>query len=78
MGGEQRDFDRNWQPHDKVFGQLESYDPTSDTWQSHAPMMTPRHGLGAVALGDWIRVAGGEPAVGGGMQSSIHEAFTLG
>ncbi len=78
MGGEQRDFDRNWQQHDKVFGQLESYDPTSDTWQSHAPMTTPRHGLGAVALGDWIHVAGGGPVVGGGMQSSIHEAFTLG
>lgn len=78
MGGEQRDFDPAWTPTDKVFGQLESYDPATGSWQSHAPMLTPRHGLGAVALGDWIHVAGGGPIVGGSMQSSIHEAFTLG
>jgi hypothetical protein len=78
MGGEQRDFDRNWKQIDKVFGQLESYDPRTDRWQHHAPMPTPRHGLGAVVLGDWIHVAGGGPVVGGGYQSSIHEAFTLG
>ena len=32
----------------KVFGQMESYDPVSDTWQHHAPMPTPRHAVGAV------------------------------
>jgi hypothetical protein len=78
MGGEQRDFDRAWRQVDKVFGQLESYDPAADRWQQHAPMPTPRHGLGAVVLGDWIHVAGGGPVVGGSTQSSIHEAFTLG
>lgn len=78
MGGEQRDFDPKWKQIDKVLGQLESYDPRTDQWQSHAPMMTPRHGLGAAVLGDWIHVAGGGPVVGGSMQSSIHEAFTLG
>jgi hypothetical protein len=29
----------------KVFGQMESYDPASDTWQQHAPMPTPRHAV---------------------------------
>lgn len=78
MGGEQRDFDRDWKPTDKVFGQLESYDPATDSWASHAPMPTPRHGLGAAVLGDWIHVAGGGPVVGGGTQSALHEAWTLG
>lgn len=62
----------------QVHGQMESYDPASDTWQHHAPMPTPRHGMGAVALGDWIHVAGGGPVVGGGIKTSVHEAFTLG
>ncbi len=61
-----------------VFGQMESYDPASDTWQSHAPMPTPRHAVGATVLGDMIHVAGGGPVLGGQLQSAVHEAFTLG
>ncbi|HEX2542779.1 MAG TPA: galactose oxidase [Caldimonas sp.] len=61
----------------KVFGQMESYDPGSDSWQSHAPMPTPRHAVAAVAIGDWIYVAGGGAVLGGGVQSAVHEAFTL-
>ena len=67
MGGEETN---------KVFGQLESYDPGADRWFSHAPMPTPRHGLGAAALGERIHVAGGGVVFGGGIQSSVHEAFT--
>ena len=52
-------------------------DPKTDRWESHAPMPTPRHGLGAVAIGDTLYVAGGGPIVGGSIQSSIHEAFVL-
>lgn len=59
-------------------GQVESYNPATDTWQSHTPMPTPRHGLGAAPLSEWIHVAGGGPIVGGGLQSAVHEAFTLG
>lgn len=58
-----------------VHGQMESYDPKADSWQSHAPMPTPRHGLGAVAIEGRIYVAGGGPVVGGGVQSSVHEVF---
>jgi hypothetical protein len=61
-----------------VLGSLESYDPVTDSWMSHAPMPTPRHGLGAALLGEWIHVAGGGPIVGGGIQTSVHEAFTPG
>ncbi|HXF53608.1 MAG TPA: hypothetical protein VNK52_05735 [Hyphomicrobiaceae bacterium] len=43
-----------------------------------APMPTPRHGLGAALIGDFIHLAGGGPVMGGGVQSAVHEAFTLG
>jgi N-acetylneuraminic acid mutarotase len=63
---------------DRVYGQNEAYDIATDTWEAYAPMMTPRHGLGAVAIDGTIYVAGGGPVMGGGIQSAINEAFTLG
>jgi N-acetylneuraminic acid mutarotase len=62
---------------ERVFGQNEAYDPQTDTWQQFAPMPTPRHGLGAAVVGGAIYVAGGGPVMGGGVQSSVHEAFIL-
>lgn len=62
----------------RVYGQNEAYDVARNSWEHYAPMPTPRHGLGAVAIGDAIHVAGGGPVVGGGVQSAVHEAFTLG
>lgn len=41
-------------------------------------MLTPRHGMGAVVIGDEIVVAGGGPQMGGGVKSAINESFTLG
>lgn len=61
----------------RVFGQNEAYDPAKDAWEQYAPMTTPRHGLGAAVVGDAIHVAGGGPVMGGGVQSAVHEAFTL-
>ena len=61
----------------RVFGQNEGYDPARDAWELYAPMTTPRHGLGAAVVGDAIHVAGGGPVMGGGVQSAVHEAFTL-
>ena len=61
----------------RVFGQNEAYDLKLDTWEQYAPMPTPRHGLGAVAIGRTLYVAGGGAVMGGGIQTSIHEAFTL-
>ena len=75
MGGEGGIINRPGQQ--TVFGQMESYDPKTDSWQSHAAMPTPRHAVGAVAIGDWIYVAGGGAVLGGGVQSAVHEAFTL-
>ena len=77
MGGEAGVVERGQITQARVFGQMESYDPAADTWQSHAPMPTPRHAVGAVAIGDWIYVAGGGAVTGGAVQSAVHEAFTL-
>ena len=62
----------------RVFGQNEAYDFAADKWEQYAPMPTPRHGLGAALIGDAVYVAGGGAQMGGGVQSAIHEAFTLG
>lgn len=75
MGGEGGIINKPGQQ--RVYGQMESYDPAADTWQQHAPMPTPRHAVGASAIGDWIYVAGGGAVLGGGVQSAVHEAFTL-
>jgi N-acetylneuraminic acid mutarotase len=78
MGGESGVIRDGKITQEKVFGQMESYDPRTDSWQSHAPMLTPRHAVGATVIGDWIYVAGGGAVTGGAVQSAIHEAFTLG
>lgn len=78
MGGEAGVIAQGRITQAKVFGQMESYDPATDTWQSHAPMLTPRHAVGATVLGDTIYVAGGGAVTGGAVQSAVHEAFTLG
>ena len=77
MGGEGGIIEAGQAREAKVFGQMESYDPATDTWQSHAPMITPRHAVAATSIGDWIYVAGGGAVLGGAVQSAIHEAFTL-
>jgi N-acetylneuraminic acid mutarotase len=77
MGGEAGVIDRGQITQARVYGQMESYDPRTDTWQSHAPMPTPRHAVGAVAIGDWIYAAGGGAVTGGSVQSAVHEAFCL-
>jgi hypothetical protein len=40
-------------------------------------MPTPRHSVGAVAIGDWIYAAGGGAVAGEAIQSAVNEAFTL-
>jgi hypothetical protein len=57
---------------------LPSTDPATDRSEAYAPMATPRHGMGAVAIGDAIYVAGGGPQMGGGVKSVINEASSLG
>jgi hypothetical protein len=77
MGGEAGIIANGAITQARVFGQMESYDPVADTWLRHAPMPTPRHAVGAAAIGDAIYVAGGGAVTGGSIQSAVHEAFTL-
>lgn len=60
---------------DGVFPQNEAYDPRRDSWESFAPMPTPRHGIGAVAVGERIFIPGGANVQGLGI-SAAHEVFT--
>ena len=76
MGGEGTLFVENT-ASPRVFGQMESYDPKTDTWQHHAPMPTPRHGSGPALIGDEIFVVAGAPIAGGSVQSATNEAFAL-
>ncbi len=78
MGGESGLIENGVSRDAKVFGQMESYDPATNTWQQHAPMPTPRHAVAATTLGDAIYVAGGGAVLGGMVQSAIHEAFIPG
>lgn len=78
MGGEAGVIANGQITQPRVFAQMESYDPASDSWQQHQPMITARHAVGAAAVGDWIYVAGGGAVTGGAVQSAVHEAFTLG
>jgi N-acetylneuraminic acid mutarotase len=60
---------------DGIFPQNEVYDPRTDTWESLAPMPTPRHGIGAVAVGGRIYIPGG--AMSQGLDTTaVHEVFT--
>jgi N-acetylneuraminic acid mutarotase len=42
-----------------VFPDVESYAPQTNTWTEHDPMVTPRHGMGAAAIGGSLYVPGG-------------------
>jgi len=47
-----------------VFEETEEYNPTTNTWRTLQPMPVPRHGMGAVAVGDSIFIIGGGPDAG--------------
>jgi non-specific serine/threonine protein kinase len=44
-----------------TFPENEGFDFATRTWQTYAPLPTPRHGLATVALGDRIYVLLGGP-----------------
>ena len=62
----------------KVHGQNEAYDAKNDRWESYAALLTPRHGAGAVTIGNAIYFAGGAPVTGTTFLTSVNEAFTAG
>ncbi len=52
-----------------------AYEPAQDAWTLVAEGWTPRHGLGAVTLGESIYVIGGARLVGGNGASELVEIF---
>ena len=56
--------------------QTELYDPRSNTWTSLAAMLSPRHGIGAAAIGPRIYVPGGASVQGFGAVST-NDAFLV-
>lgn len=68
----------------EVFGQpgavhreVWRYDPRADAWTEAAPMPTPRHGVGAVAIDGSIYLVGGATRPSGNGTSALVERFTL-
>jgi N-acetylneuraminic acid mutarotase len=63
-----------------VYDQVESYNPTTDTWTRYGPMPTPRHSLVAAAIGNRIYLAGGSTQQGtlGAATTLLLDAFEPG
>jgi len=60
-----------------VYAEAWEYNPRTDRWRAVAPMLRPRHGLGAVTLRDAIYVVGGAAEAGGEATSAATDAFSM-
>ncbi|BCB80803.1 hypothetical protein Pflav_072130 [Phytohabitans flavus] len=49
---------------DATFEEAEAFDVKAGTWSSLPPMLTPRHGLGVVAMGTTLYTFAGGPKPG--------------
>ena len=58
-----------------IFDQTEAYDPVANSWATLEVMRTPRHGMGAAAIGNVLYVPGGATRQGFGAVST-NESFT--
>lgn len=58
-----------------VFAETWIYDPATDVWTAGPAMKTPRHGLGAAAIGDTVYAVSGGTVVSGGAASGTLEAL---
>jgi N-acetylneuraminic acid mutarotase len=61
-----------------VYPETWVYDPARDAWEPGPAMLTPRHGLGGVSLGDRIYAIGGATEDGARGTSAALEMLTLG
>ncbi|MCI0508025.1 MAG: galactose oxidase [Gammaproteobacteria bacterium] len=59
---------------DGVFEDVEAYDSVADDWISLPPMPTPRHGIGAVLIGQSVYIPGGASQQGLGV-TGVQEVF---
>jgi N-acetylneuraminic acid mutarotase len=58
-----------------VFAEAEAYRPSTDTWESLAPMPSPRHGMGAAVVGGSLYIPGGADR-GGFAAVATHDVLT--
>jgi N-acetylneuraminic acid mutarotase len=58
-----------------VFSDVEVFDTVQNSWEKRAPMPNPRHGFGAVAVGNIIYLPGGGAKQGGGIPMSVNDAY---
>ena len=61
----------------RIFGEVEVYDPVTDTWRQLPPMPVPRHGISAGVIGTTIYLPGGATRQGLGT-TSLNAAFHVG
>lgn len=59
-----------------VFPQSERFDVAADAWTALPAMRTPRHGMGAAVVGDWLYVPGGADNQGFGAVAT-HERLRV-
>ena len=52
------------------------YDPQADSWSAGPDMLSPRHGLGGVAIGDTIFAIGGALQASGRQTTGLVEMLT--
>jgi N-acetylneuraminic acid mutarotase len=58
-----------------VYGEVEAFDPATNSWKQFGPMPVPRHSLSAAAVGDRIYLPGGAPRRGGAEVIATVDAF---
>ncbi len=58
-----------------VFAQTDVYDPQTDVWRSLAPMIVPKHGIGAAAVAGKVYLPAGAIKEGGGFPVASMEVF---
>jgi N-acetylneuraminic acid mutarotase len=66
----------NFENPNGVFEENEAFFPQEEVWRSRAPMPTPRHGIGAAAIGHIIYIPGGAPIQGFSV-TGVNEAFVV-
>ena len=60
-----------------IFQEAEVYDPATNAWKPIDSMPTPRHGIGAAAIGHRIYIPAGATQAGGGSHTGANEAFVV-
>ena len=61
---------------DRIFGEVEVFDPTTGAWRQLAAMPTPRHGIFAAVIGTDVYLAGGATSPGFAA-TAINEVFAV-